>query len=286
MKIIIDTSFVCYRSLYGMPQLSNDEKNTHVIFNFLNIVLKLALEFKASDFVFAFDSKNSYRKLVYPQYKENRKTKTDRTEQEQIDFKDMLRQRGDLKNKVLPYLGFKNIFEQSGYESDDIIAEIVKKYREDQFLVVQRDEDLYQLLEKERVILYDLKEKYTEEMFRKKYFNIHPNEWRYVKSISGCSGDNIVGIERVGDITAAKYLAGLLRAGKILSKIEEQRSDFIEINFPLVSLPYSKGIRPLKIELQQDEIDLDNFKSLFGQYGFRYFLSEKVWDKWIQAFIF
>ena len=269
-----------------MPQLSNDEKNTHVIFNLLNIVLKLALEFKTSDFIFVFDSRNSYRKLIYPQYKENRKTKTDRTEQEQIDFKDMLRQKEDLKTKVLPYLGFRNIFEQSGYESDDIIAEIVKKYRENQFLVVQRDEDLYQLLEKERVILYDLKQKYTEEIFRKEYFDIHPTEWRYVKSISGCSGDNIAGIERVGDITAAKYLAGLLRPGKILSKIEEQRSHFTEINFPLVSLPYSRGIRSLKIELQQDEIDLDNFKSLFGQYGFRYFLSEKVWDKWIQAFIF
>lgn len=284
MKIIIDTSFVCYRSLYGMPQLSKDEKNTHIIFNFLNIVLKLALEFKTSDFIFVFDSRNSYRELVYPQYKENRK-KTDRTEQEKIDFKDMLRQREDLRTKVLPYMGFKNIFMQSGYESDDIIAKIVKKYKKDQFLVVQRDEDLYQLLEGQRVVLYDLKNKYTEEMFRKEYFDIHPEKWEYVKSIAGCSGDNIAGIERVGDITAAKYLAGLLKPGKVLSKIEEQREHFTDINFPLVSLPYSKGIKPLKIELQMDTLDLDNFKILFGQYGFRYFLSEKIWDKWATMFI-
>ena len=284
MKIIIDTSFVCYRSLYGMPGLSHDEKNTHIIFNFLNVVLKLALEFKTSDFIFVFDSKNSYRKLVYPQYKENR-TKQDKTEQEKIDLKDMFRQRDDLRIKVLPYMGFKNIFQQSGYESDDIIAEIVKKYKEDQFLIVQRDEDLYQLLEKERVVLYDLKQKYTEDEFTVEYFGIHPSDWRYVKSISGCLGDNITGIERVGDITAAKYLAGLLKPGKILTKIEEQRSHFTEINFPLVSLPYSKGAKPLKIELQMDTPDLDNFKSLFGQYGFRYFLSEKIWGKWATMFI-
>jgi DNA polymerase-1 len=285
MKIIMDCHYVTYRSAYGMENLSYDGQQTHIIFDFMRQVLKLALKFKTNQFIFCFDSANSYRELVYPAYKDHRKDNKKAPEEMAI-INEIRRQRFELREKVLPYIGFKNIFMQSGYESDDIIALIVKNNSDEEFVVVAKDKDLYQFLESDRVKLYDFKKLYTQANFEDEYLGLKPEQWSRVKAIAGCRSDNVAGIEGIGDKTAVKYLLGMLKNGKIFDKINSDESKrLIETNLLLVSLPYSNGRKPLKVDLVIDEIDLDMMKSCFGQYGFRYFLREEQWDKWESAFI-
>ncbi|MFA7099906.1 MAG: hypothetical protein WC143_07490 [Eubacteriales bacterium] len=285
MKIIMDCHYVTYRGAYGMENLSYDGQQTHIIFDFMRQVLKLALKFQTDQFIFCFDSANSYRELVYPAYKDHRKDDK-KTPEEIAIIKEIRRQRYELREKVLPYIGFKNIFMQSGYESDDIIALIVKNNSDEEFVVVAKDKDLYQFLESDRVKLYDFKKLYTQANFEDEYLGLKPEQWSRVKAIAGCRSDNVAGIEGIGDKTAVKYLLGMLKNGKIFDKINSDESKkLIETNLPLVSLPYSNGRKQLKVDLVVDEIDLNMMKSCFGQYGFRYFLQEEQWDKWETAFV-
>lgn len=283
-KIIFDCHYVTYRGAYGMNELSYNEQQTHVVFDFVRQILKMAEKFETNQFIFCFDSKNLYREIVYPNYKHKRKT-VEKTPEELVTMKEIYRQRDILRLDMLPYMGFRNIFRQNGYESDDLMAEIVAKNPDDEFIVVAKDKDLYQFLEGDRVKLFDFKKFYTQDDFEKEYLGLKPEQWKYVKAIAGCKSDEVEGIERIGDKYATKYLLGMLKPGKILDKITcENGLKIAERNLPLVELPYKNGRKSIKVDLVSDEIDIDMFGSIFGQYGFRYFLRDDVWCKWVDLF--
>ena len=104
---------------------------------------------------------------------------------------------------VLPEMGFANVFEEKGYESDDIIASLVVG-SDERTVVISSDKDLYQLLNWCNIC--DIKGSvYTKNMFIREY-KINPSGWKRVKSIAGCNTDNIKGVKGVGEKTAIKYL--------------------------------------------------------------------------------
>jgi len=279
MKIIIDCSWLCYRSSFGIGDLSYNNRSVHIIFDFLRHLLKLAMDFNHPQFVFCWDSKNSWRKIYSPIYKGNRGT--DLTSEELAVREDIYGQINDLRKIVLPYMGFKNSFWQNGYEADDLIASVVQSNYDD-FVIVAADEDLFQLLAN-NVQLFNLKRIYKDSDFNEQ-FGIQPNQWAEVKAIAGCSGDNIIGIKGVGDKTAAKYLRGELK-GKAKEGIESIKGCQIkEFNLFLTLLPF-KGSKPLKSCLiVSDDLMEDAFKAIFGQYGFKSFLKDEQWAKWQEAF--
>ena len=276
MKIVFDCSYVAYRSAFGMEELSYNQQKVHVIFDFLRQILKAAEDFKSRDFIFCWDSEHSWRKIYSPTYKLKRgESKL------KFDIVDFHRQLNDLRKMVLPYMGFRNSFHQNGYEGDDTIASVVLNNDED-FLIASNDEDLFQLLS-DRVHLYNFKRVLDEGTFAQTFYSIQPKDWIQVKAIAGCSGDEVNGIEKVGDITAAKYLAGILPDGKIKKKIESKEGQQIAaFNTPLVRLPY-QGPKSLRIcSLVDDELSWDMFQMIFKQYGFNSFI--KQWDRWEDAF--
>jgi len=77
--------------------------------------------FGTGNVVFAFDSKTSKRKKLFPGYKQKRHTK-DLTDEERAALDEFRVQMRSLRRKILPALGFGNIFQVKGLEADDIIA--------------------------------------------------------------------------------------------------------------------------------------------------------------------
>jgi 5'-3' exonuclease len=119
-----------------------------------------------------------------------------------------------LREKYLPYMGYRNIVWQDGYEADDLIAALCKRFTpksKDDAIIVSSDADLFQLLSNPRVSIWNPQKKVllTGEKFREKY-GIDPTMWASVKAVAGCLSDNIRGIDRVGEKTAIKFLAGCL----------------------------------------------------------------------------
>jgi 5'-3' exonuclease len=259
VRLLIDCNCLCYKSLFAMGDLSHEEKRVGVVFGFIKQILTLAKKFETNRFVFCWDHRNSYRKIEYPSYKVKRHSK-EQTEEQILDITDAFRQFDEIRELVLPTMGFSNIYQQSGYEADDLIAYVAMR-RPDDTVIVSTDNDLLQLIYQDRLCpikIYNFKGITDEAEFRKAWFGIPPIKWSYV--------------------------AGVLK-GKSLEKIESpEGKEIFRRNLPLVALPYN-GIRPINLpEQKEDDIYAAKFKSVFGQYGFKSLLKEEEVAKWSKSF--
>ena len=219
-----------------------------------------------------------------PDYK---KRPADPAKQALID--DARRQFNLLYKDVLPMMGFQNVFMQTGYEADDLIAWLCYR-RPDDYMIVSADEDLLQLLSTTRFYatrIWDFKKDriITEEDFLNKYGGIKPIDWAKVKAMAGCSSDNVPGIAGVGQETAIKYLHGNLKDGKAKEKIESAEGrQTIDRCFYLVALPYP-GDREIVIpEIIDDELYSLDFRDAFQKYGCGSFISGNNFEEWREAF--
>ena len=282
MFLLIDSNHLCHRIKYILQALSYADRKTGVVFGFLNQILHLFDKFSTNKFIFAWDSRLSKRKEIFPKYKAFR-IKKDKTKEEKMIDRIAYRQMDELRDYVLPRIGFKNIFQQEGYEADDVIAKIViDNHKKEDIVVVSNDNDLYQLLG--CCSIYDLHKKQllNEGWFLDRY-KISPNEWVKVKSLAGCTSDGIPGIKGVGEKTAVKYLLGQLpeksKAHKsIVSDDGRKVSAFTQ---DLVLLPYP-GMDGFKII--HDKFSLGNFMDICQEYGLNSFLSKNTLSKWKQFF--
>lgn len=276
MRIIIDANYVCHVAKHAMGGLSFEDKKSGVIFGFLRQVLSLAKKYNTNDFIFSWDSKESKRKELFPEYKANRvmhKTEEEK-EFDQITYV----QFNTLREKIIPMLGFVNNFRVSGYESDDIIAQITKSHAKESFMIVSSDNDMLQLLDQKRVTIYNIKTKkeYTEAQMIDEY-DATPMMWPMVKAIAGCVSDGVPGVVGVGEKTAIKYLNGEL---KDTTQAYASIRDFSDLyrNRKLVTLPY-EGMPNIVLK-QQKSISFDGMYKVCTSYGFQSLLSKEAISQW------
>jgi len=241
-----------------------EDRHTGVIFHFLNRLLSFVNMFDTTKFVFAWDSRKSYRKeKVFPDYKKE-KHNVERTEEEQILYSHCFEQMHQLRKNILPALGFKNVFIQTGYEADDIIADIVLNDCYVDYIVVSSDNDLYQLLSHCRMWRLNTKKFYTHQDFYNEY-DIEPEQWVQVKILVGCPGDGVPGLPGIGNARAISWLKGELKPGKFYHDIKFATEEFITRNDLLVNLPFP-GIKTPQLDFEEN-FDLDNIFSICEDYG-------------------
>ncbi len=282
-NLVLDSNFLCYRAKTAMANmaLSYNDIDTTIIYSFLKQVLSLSKRFDTKQIIFCWDSKKSIRRMKYfSGYKikriEKRKIKT--KEEKALDYT-AYQQFTELRKYVLPELGFKNIFLQSGYESDDIIATVINDNKEDHNIIVARDNDLLQLLNANTVI-YDPISKVitTSKKFTKKY-GVLPETWAQVKTISGCKTDEIPGVEKVGDITAIKYITKELKnTTKTFKNIASFDEALLKRNEVLVTLPFPNTNT---FQIKKDNLTTKKLSTTFHRYGLRSFLDEPLWSRWV-----
>ena len=287
MQLIIDSNSLAYKSFYSMRGLRTKEKETAVSFGFMKDILMLAKKYETNKFYFCWDSKKSYRKKIYKLYKANRKPKDKEKEKE---LKSAYSQFDDLKNKILPRLGFKHVYEQDYYESDDLMAWLVDFNRiwiGDKLVVVTNDGDLYQVLEPGvKIYNHSSKKETTMRSFKREY-GILPSKWAEVKAIGGCSTDNVKGIKGVGEKTAISYLLGNLKKGKKFDDIKNGEK-IINRNRKLVTLPFDgskvKGGVYIGLLFAMEIFRKEDFIQTFDDYSFASFLKGKLWKDWQKVF--
>ena len=210
MKVLVlDCNYICHAVFHSMPPLFTSQQYTQVIFGFIKKLIAYSQQFPSNDIVFAWDSKYSIRKEIYPEYKKQRADKLkDATEAELKVKKIAYDQFDDLRESILPDLGFVNVFMQDGYEADDIMASVTKCNPDCEFIVISTDQDMFQIIS-DSCRLYNPTTKVlrTVESFQADW-GCHPCLWGEAKSISGCSTDNVKGVSGVAEGTAIKYLLG------------------------------------------------------------------------------
>jgi len=286
MKLILDCNYICHKVRYGMHDvdLMSETLHVEVIFGFLKQLLMICKRFpNVNDYIFCWDSKKSYRRKVYRNYKSSRRNKV-KTEVEKEFDRATMNQFAELRRKVLPRMGFVNNFFQNGVESDDIMASVIKHNPEHEYLMITSDQDMYQLLwHNLRIYSLHSREIMDREKFTAKY-GINPDQWSAAKAIGGCGTDDVEGIKGVADPAksvkslALAYLRGDLGKGKVRDRIESKEGDrIIRRNLPLVHLPFYKT---KKFELKKSSLWRKDFRDTFEMYDFRSFLKESEFRIW------
>lgn len=279
MYVIIDCNYICHVAKYSLGDLTWEDKKIGVIFGFLRQILSLAKIFDTNNFIFAWDSKESKRKEILPSYKANRHF--NKTEEEKELDAIAYAQFDIIRTEVLPDIGFKNNLHVKGFEADDIIASITKKFLADELIIISSDSDLLQLLDRNRVKMYNVQTKrtYSESNMITEY-GIGHELWAKVKAIAGCTSDNIAGVKGVGEKTAIKYLKGeLSKTTKAFKDISDFSEDY-QKNLQLVTLPF-KGM-PVPKVIPQRETSYHGMYSICEKYGFQSLLQKETIKQWVK----
>jgi len=279
--ILIDGMNLCYRAHYTHQKLSYKNQNTGVIYGFLVLLMGIYERFHDSNFVFCWDSKQSYRQRILKTYKENRRNSTP---EQQAERKLIRIQARKLRTQILPEIGFKRQYRQFGYEADDLIAQAVRE-TEERVIIISGDHDLFQLLSSQ-VRIFNGSYVWTRKRFISE-FNIDPERWALVKSIAGCSSDNVPGIKGIAEKSAIKFLNDDLHGKK-----KELIEDFIQKhkkryndNFTLVRLPFTG---PCRIKLEglclKDNFHCENsfprFCEVCKRYGMKTLTKGAIAKQW------
>lgn len=271
IRVLVDVPCLAYRAYHTTGMLSHDGKSTGVVYGVLREILALQRRFDTDLFAFAFDSGNLLRKQLYPAYKANRHKSQDDDEyaEKARELANVRQQIAELRDRLLPTIGYQDILFQDGFEADDMIAAVCMDPPDNSnILVVSSDNDLWQLLGR-HVRVYDPRKKLliTSVLFRSEW-GISPTQWADVKALAGCGSDNIKGVRGVGEKTAVSYLTGRLKPESVVFRRIVASSALWERNLQLVRLPF-EGVAPQ--HLCSNRPRLAGWRAVLAELGIRSF---------------
>ena len=193
--VLIDGNSLMNRAFYATPVFTTKSGvPTNGVFGFVKLLLKIISDKKPSYLAVAFDvHAPTFRHKMYDAYKAGRKPMPD----------DLAAQMPILKD-VLKLMGIK-ICELPGYEADDIIGTLSKKFNVHSYIYTG-DRDSYQLVDEKTNVCFtrkgvsDILELAIENF--KDEIGITPSQVIDLKALMGDKSDNIPGIAGVGEKTA------------------------------------------------------------------------------------
>jgi len=269
---IIDGSSYLYRAYHAMPPLSTSKgQPTGAIKGVTNMLMNLKKDSEGSPIVVVFDAKGkTFRNQIYSEYKANRPPMPN----------DLREQLEPLKN-ICKAIGFP-LIEIAGVEADDVIATIVKLAKEKKFkaVVSSLDKDLMQLVEDPNTTIMNTM---THQIFDEKKvfekFGVKPNQIRDMLALVGDSSDNIPGVPKVGQKTAAKWLnefdnlEGIIANAESIKGVvgENLRNSLAELdrNVDLVSLRDDVNIETDFKDLLEFNGDQEKLDKIFSDLEFK-----------------
>jgi len=194
--IAVDGTYVAYRTFHKTPPLTNSKGfPTSILHGFLQTLISVNQKYNPEKLIVVFDAKGKTRRHeTYDQYKATREKAPE----------DLIIQIEKLK-EIVPLFGFGLICHE-GVEADDVLYTIARKEESDVYLLT-KDKDLFQLLDDEKVkILDSSKDELLGRDYVKEKYDLEPKMLEQMLALSGDTADNIPGVTKIGDKTAAKLL--------------------------------------------------------------------------------
>jgi len=281
--LVIDGHSLAFRAFYALPVDSfttRDGQHTNAIHGFLSMLILLLQNEKPTHLAVAFDiSRFSFRTREYPEYKGTR----GETPSEFVGQIPLL-------EEALKAMGITTISKED-YEADDILATLATQGAAEGFdvLVVSGDRDAIQMVGPGVTLLYpnargvsELK-RYDRDAVMERY-GIEPEQYPDVAALVGETSDNLIGIDKVGEKTAVKWIQQYGSLDEILAhadeikgvvgeKLREQQDRAVrnrKLNHLLtdVELPVGPtGLlrRPMDVAAVRDVFDRLQFKTLLDR---------------------
>lgn len=195
---LIDGSGYIFRAYYAVaPLTTHDGFPTNALFGFVRMIIKLLTETSSPHVVMVFDAgRDTFRTEMYPEYKANREDCPEELRLQMPYFREFARALG------LP------IFEQAGFEADDIIGTFVKRFADSDIetVIVSGDKDLMQLVDEKTSIWDTMRDKRYGPAEVKEKMGVSPDQIVELLGLMGDSSDNIPGVKGVGPKTAIQLL--------------------------------------------------------------------------------
>ena len=218
--MVIDGHSLAFRAFYALPVdsfVSPDGQHTNAIHGFISMFLGLLKKENPTHVAVAFDiSRYSFRTRIYPEYKATR----GETPSEFIGQVPLLQE-------ALAAMGVVTLTKED-YEADDILATLAHQAGENGFdvLVVSGDRDTFQLVNDRVTVLYpsargvaELK-RYTPSAVEERY-GVPPHKYPDVAALVGETSDNLVGVDKVGEKTAVKWITQFGSLDSVLEHADE-----------------------------------------------------------------
>ena len=268
--ILIDGNSLLNRAYYATPVFTTKEgMPTNGVFGFIKLMLKIISDKQPSYLAVAFDLHSpTFRHKLYDGYKAGRKP-----------MPSELAVQMPVLKEVLKLMNIR-ICEMQGYEADDIIGTLSKRF-DVHSSVYTGDRDSYQLVSKNTNVCYTRKGvsdilELTAENFQDEV-GLTPSQIIDLKSLMGDKSDNIPGVAGVGEKSAygllGKYgdLDGVYAhldeiTGAIHKKLEENKEiayfskqlATIDVNAPIdvalsecmIKMPFSLAVKEKFSELE------------------------------------
>ena len=177
-------------------------------YDYQKTVQSLASSYGCSEVIIAADwGSSSYRKELYPDYKQNRKEKfAEQSEEERIAFEEFFEEfEATLEVLAEDYI----LLRYKGVEADDVAAHLVKHnnaYDLENIWLISSDRD-WDLLIQDTVsrFSYVTRKEVTLENWSEHY-DVKPEEYISLKCLTGDKGDNVPGIPGIGPKRAQQLI--------------------------------------------------------------------------------
>ena len=224
--LLIDGNSIMNRGYYGLPLLANkDGIYTNALLGFFNILSKTVSEVDPNYLCVAFDMKAStFRHKIFTEYKGTRKPAPAEFTQQLPIIREILKSMG------IPVL------EKEGYEADDILGTLAKRFEKEGLLVtvLSGDRDLLQIASDNITISIPKTVGGKTETFNYNTkdvvaaYGVTPTEFIDVKALQGDSSDNIPGVTKVGEKTAQSLIATYKSLEGVYEHIDDQKGKLKE----------------------------------------------------------
>ena len=219
--LLVDGNNLLKIGFHGVKDFYHKGEHVGAIWHFINTLRKFIEEYNYDKVVVFWDGEgsSSSRKILYPQYKENRRTDSN------VYKEDSFTQQ---KERVKQYLEemFVRQIDIDNNEADDLIAYYCQISNDENKTIFSSDRDLTQLIS-EKVSIYspNTKTMYNNGDKIKIYHYEFPHQnIKTYKILSGDKSDNIDGIYYLGEKTLVKLFPELLEntvnVSDILTKAE------------------------------------------------------------------
>ncbi|MFO7812084.1 MAG: DNA polymerase I [Pelovirga sp.] len=210
---LVDGSSYIYRAYFAIRHLSNSKgEATNAIYGFTTMLLTLLRQEQPDHIAVIFDSKGpTFRKDLYPDYKANRSAMPE----------DLVPQIPVIKEVVAAFR--MPALELPGFEADDIIATLARRYAAQglEVTVVTGDKDLMQIVGERIRLLDTMKAKVSGRPEVIERFGVPPEQVLEVLGLAGDSSDNIPGVPGIGEKTASALIQEFGSIDNLLAHIDQ-----------------------------------------------------------------
>ncbi|MFH1045667.1 MAG: DNA polymerase I [Candidatus Omnitrophota bacterium] len=215
--ILLDGSALCYRAYYAIRSLTTSSgQPTNAVYGFVSMLNKLIAQYQPDYLGVTFDLKGpTFRHERFSEYKIQRKPMPDELAAQLPVIKEVLK-----AYRIA-------VFEEKGFEADDVIATLVKKIsqamkNETEIFIVTGDKDILQLVSDQVKVINPHKGNEILDLpWIRHNLGVEPEKIKDIMALAGDTSDNIPGVPGIGMSTAIELVKAYGSLDGVLANVEK-----------------------------------------------------------------